>query len=256
MPSGPLLPRGGPSAPSPSPGRSRGQSHFWKPVSLNKLISGNQFFFLINGDREWKAGPVCIFSSGSSRSEGTSRFAPGSRAGWGIDLGPDCAAPRSLCSCGQVLPVSRSQAPLPPGWSGPMSDLGAGHQGLQPPVPTSPCQTQGSRRGGAGRGRTDPWLPSLPPSHGVELPPLVPPGPSAGGRQSPGQVCSRHSETLSSAQISGTGSQQVTSCVLFPPQVGDSLQPAPHPPPPHYRGRGSAPAAARSWAAAWRRALC
>lgn len=152
--------------------------------------------------------------------------------------------------CSHVLPVPQA--------SGTTSSLRAGRLS-DPSAPTprgcvslssssAPCVEWlagvKARPGGA---RQDGPLASL----------LPPPGSSACHvptwsfcRQSPGQVCSRHSETLSSAQmaqISGTGSQQGTSCVLFPPQVGESLQPAPPPPPPHYRARGAAPAAARSW---------
>lgn len=221
-------------------GRGAGQSHFWKPVSLNKLISGNQCFF-----NKWKP-----------RAEGR----PSLHLRLWVFLGWGSLRVHAWLSCGVGhWPLAsaatsclslRPQAPLPPGGPGAVSDPSA-------PTPRGCVSLSSSpalcvewlagvtaRPGGA---RQDGPLASLPPSNGVERLPRAPPGPSAGRRQSPRQVCSRHSETLSSAQISGTGSQQGTSCVLFPPQVGESLQPAPHPPPPHYRARGAAPAAARSW---------
>lgn len=224
-------------------GRGAGQSHFWKPVSLNKLISGNQCFF-----NKWKP-----------RAEGR----PSLRLRLWVFLGRGSLRIHAWLSCGVGhWPLAsaatsclslRPQAPLPPGGPGAVSDPSA-------PTPrgcvslsssSAPCVEWlagvKARPGGAlGHGRTDPWLPSS--LHRGRAPATCPTWSFC--RQSPGQVCSRHSETLSSAQmaqISGTGSQQGTSCVLFPPQVGESLQPAPPPPPPYYRARGAAPAAARSW---------
>lgn len=96
-------------------GRGAGQSHFWKPVSLNKLISGNQCFF-----NKWKP-----------RAEGR----PSLRLRLWVFLGRGSLRIHAWLSCGVGhWPLAsaatsclslRPQAPLPPGGPGAVSDPSA-----------------------------------------------------------------------------------------------------------------------------------
>lgn len=166
-------------------GRGAGQSHFWKPVSLNKLISGNRCFF-----NKWKP-----------RAEGR----PSLRLRLWVFLGRGSLRIHAWLSCGVGhWPLAsaatsclslRPQAPLPPCGPGAVSDPSAptprGCVSLSSSSAPCVCRMVSRGQGEAGwgtAGRT-PGFP--PPSTGVERLPRAPPGPSAGrapGRCAAGTV--------------------------------------------------------------------